>query len=127
MSASGGTATYTCSTGYTLNGSTTRTCQTNGAWSGTAPTCNAVPQCPELFNPSGGTVRVNSQAPGGIAIYTCNLIGSKSAKRDCQTDGTWSGNAPTCQGECDVGKCCHSCLQCHLVPRTPEFTSPCHA
>ncbi|XP_064385046.1 sushi, von Willebrand factor type A, EGF and pentraxin domain-containing protein 1-like isoform X2 [Halichondria panicea] len=96
VSASGGTATYTCSTGYTLSGSSTRTCQTNGAWSGTTPTCV---QCPLLFQPSGGTVTISSRAPGGIAIYRCNtgnnLIGSST--RSCQTDGTWSGNAPTCQ------------------------------
>ncbi|XP_064385048.1 sushi, von Willebrand factor type A, EGF and pentraxin domain-containing protein 1-like isoform X4 [Halichondria panicea] len=98
VSASGGTATYTCSTGYTLSGSSTRTCQTNGAWSGTAPTCGGV-QCPELSHPSGGTVTIFSRAPGGIAFYRCNtgnnLIGSST--RSCQTDGTWSGNAPTCQ------------------------------
>ncbi len=106
VSASGGTATYTCNTGYTLSGSSTRTCQTNRAWSGTAPTCDTV-QCPELPHPSGGTVRlINSQTPGsGYAIYSCNTgnIRIGSSFRICQTDGTWNGNAPTCQGECDIG------------------------
>ncbi len=33
-------ATYTCITGYTLNGgSTTRTCGSDGVWSGSPPTC----------------------------------------------------------------------------------------
>ncbi len=67
-------------------------------------------QCPLLFQPSGGTVTITTRAPGGIAFYRCNtgnnLIGSST--RSCQTDGTWSGNAPTCQGDCDVGKCCQS-------------------
>ena len=36
----GATATYTCDTGYTLNGNNTRTCQASGTWSGTAPTCD---------------------------------------------------------------------------------------
>ncbi len=108
VSASGGTATYTCSTGYTLSGSSTRTCQTNGAWSGAAPTCSATAgQCPELSHPSGGTVRlINPQSPGsGYAIYSCNTgnIRIGSSFRICQTDGTWNGNAPTCQGECDIG------------------------
>ena len=33
------TAHYTCDSGYELNGSGTRVCQTNGTWSGSAPTC----------------------------------------------------------------------------------------
>ena len=32
-------ATYTCDTGYTLNGGTTRTCGSDGVWSGFAPSC----------------------------------------------------------------------------------------
>ena len=36
----GATATFTCNTGYTLNGSSMRTCQTGGAWSGSDPTCD---------------------------------------------------------------------------------------
>ena len=35
----GTVATYTCDTGYTLNGNTTRTCGSDGMWSGSAPTC----------------------------------------------------------------------------------------
>ena len=32
-------ATYTCDTGFTLNGDTTRTCGSDGVWSGSYPTC----------------------------------------------------------------------------------------
>ena len=32
-------ATCTCDTGYTLNGGSTRTCGSDGVWSGLAPTC----------------------------------------------------------------------------------------
>ncbi len=35
----GSNATYACDTGYTLNGDTTRTCGSDGVWSGSEPTC----------------------------------------------------------------------------------------
>ena len=35
----GHTVTYTCNTGYRLSGSATRTCQSNGLWSGSSATC----------------------------------------------------------------------------------------
>ena len=31
--------TYTCDTGYVLDGADTRICQANGMWSGTEPSC----------------------------------------------------------------------------------------
>ena len=33
------TATYSCDTGYYVNGVTTRTCQANSTWSEVEPTC----------------------------------------------------------------------------------------
>ncbi len=36
----GSNASYTCETGYNLNGDMTRMCQDSGDWSGTAPTCD---------------------------------------------------------------------------------------
>ena len=33
------TCTYTCNTGYELIGSPTRTCQSDGSWSSSAPMC----------------------------------------------------------------------------------------
>ena len=35
----GDTATYQCDQHFQLNGEDTRTCQDDGTWSGTAPTC----------------------------------------------------------------------------------------
>ncbi len=37
----GATASYTCTTGYTLSGDTTRTCGIDGVWSGSTPTCQS--------------------------------------------------------------------------------------
>ena len=55
-----------------------------------------------------------SRDPGGIAFYRCNtgnnLIGSSFIT--CQNGGTWSGSASTCQGDYNVGKCCHGFLHC---------------
>ena len=38
----GSEATYSCDTGYTLNGVMTRTCESGETWSGSDPTCKCV-------------------------------------------------------------------------------------
>ena len=38
----GQTATYSCNTGYTRVGVSTRTCQSNAVWTGSAPTCQGM-------------------------------------------------------------------------------------
>ena len=35
----GSVATYNCNDGFTLEGETTRQCESSGLWSGTPPTC----------------------------------------------------------------------------------------
>ena len=36
------TATYSCNTGYNLDGSSTRRCSSTGSWSGSEPTCRGM-------------------------------------------------------------------------------------
>ncbi|XP_060586067.1 sushi, von Willebrand factor type A, EGF and pentraxin domain-containing protein 1-like [Ruditapes philippinarum] len=88
-------AKYLCQTGYTLDGVTTITCQSDGSWSSSPPTCM---ECPELTNPSSGTVTLSSSGTKTSATYACasgyNLNGN--TVRLCNMDGTWSLMEPTC-------------------------------
>ena len=94
----GGIASYTCTTGYTLVGSETRICQSDGSWSESAPDCRII-RCGGLSNPSNGRVSITNDIPGGVASYTCNsgytLVGRDT--RTCQDDGSWSGISPICR------------------------------
>ncbi|XP_066300510.1 P-selectin-like [Branchiostoma lanceolatum] len=95
----GSVATFTCDSGYNLVGASTRTCQADGTWSGSSPTCSAG-QCPTLAFPTNGAVS-GSNSLGDVATFTCNsgynMAGGST--RTCQTDLTWSGSSPTCTGE----------------------------
>ncbi len=93
----GDTVTYACNAGFTLTGSTTATCQTNGSWTA-APKCVPTSCGTAPPAPANGTVTApTSSAPGGTVTYTCNtgftLTGS--ATGTCQLDNTWTA-APTC-------------------------------
>ena len=54
--------------------------------------------CPNLMDPTNGMVSFSATTSGSSATYTCNtgyqLDGAST--RTCQSDGTWSGSAPTC-------------------------------
>jgi hypothetical protein len=96
-------ATYTCEAGYNMSGEATRTCQADGSWSGSEPSCVAL-DCGTVAAPQHGTVAT----PGGttfgqVADYACSsgygLVGF--ASRVCAADGNWSDSAPTCEpGDC---------------------------
>jgi sushi, von Willebrand factor type A, EGF and pentraxin domain-containing protein 1 len=93
----GSIATYSCNLGSQLKGAATRTCQSDGTWSGTAPTCG-LKDCGPLTAPKEGTVMASQTTYGAIATYSCGAgFGpSGSSTRSCQLDGTWSGTQPTC-------------------------------
>jgi hypothetical protein len=93
----GETAVYSCDTGYRLTGSKTRTCQADGTWNLTDPTCTIV-DCGALTDPANGSVSAAPTTYGSTGTYTCQagfgLVGT--SPRTCQADGTWSDTAPTC-------------------------------
>ncbi|XP_064386386.1 CUB and sushi domain-containing protein 3-like isoform X2 [Halichondria panicea] len=104
----GATGTYTCNTGYTLNGGTTnRTCGSDGMWSGSAPTCQR--NCPELPSLANGMIMYSAGSTNNIpflsnAVYSCNtgytLTGGTlngGTTRVCVGGGSWNGSPPTCQ------------------------------
>lgn len=93
----GSIATYTCSLGFSLSGSSTQTCLSTGLWSPEAPTCTAV-RCSAPRAPANGQVITSGTAVGSVATYSCNtgytLIGSST--QTCQSNAQWSGDAPSC-------------------------------
>ena len=54
-------------------------------------------ECPDLDNPDNGRVDYETQE-GSTVTYTCNTGYQLdvASTRTCQSDGTWSGSAPTC-------------------------------
>ncbi|XP_064386845.1 uncharacterized protein LOC135335316 isoform X3 [Halichondria panicea] len=97
-------ATFTCDTGYTLNGSSFRQCLADGVWSPAEPTCTAV-DCGALEHPIYGSVNVSYGTKfGNEAVYSCSdgyiLIGQK--KHTCTENGTWS---PKIDRICDPVDC----------------------
>ncbi len=108
----GATATYTCLTGYDRTGGTTRRCEANGTWSGTAPTC-AAHNCGAPPAPARGTVTTTGGTTfGAVARYTCTSpfrVSPEGATRTCTATG-WNGSTPSCigcgDGELQAGEQC---------------------
>ncbi|KAI8513840.1 hypothetical protein Bbelb_081640 [Branchiostoma belcheri] len=90
--------TFTCNTGYVLNGASTPTCQADGTWSHPVPTCTLV-QCPARAAPSNGAVSPIGAVsyPNGVT-FTCNTgyVLNGASTPTCRADGTWSHPVPTC-------------------------------
>ncbi|MGC4118128.1 MAG: hypothetical protein QM765_26975 [Myxococcales bacterium] len=106
----GATVTYSCDLGYALTGTATRTCQADGTFSGSAPTCEPTACAPDLTAPANGSVSQSHGVTGDVATYTCDssFVLSGSSTRLCQADGTWSGTTPTCvsvQSGCSPNPC----------------------
>ncbi|XP_078666609.1 CUB and sushi domain-containing protein 3-like isoform X3 [Branchiostoma floridae x Branchiostoma belcheri] len=93
--------TFTCNSGYTLNGVATPTCQADGRWSHPVPTCTQV-QCPPLTAPANGALSTTATSYNTVVTFTCNTgyVLNGATSTTCQV-GTWSNPVPTCT----VGQC----------------------
>ncbi|CAH1249098.1 CSMD1 [Branchiostoma lanceolatum] len=87
---------FSCDRGYNLVGARSTKCQTDGTWSGSVPTCQAV-RCTMLTPPANGAM-TGSNSYRDVATFTCDpgykLVGTSSLT--CFSDGTWNGRSPTC-------------------------------
>ena len=91
-------ATYKCDPGFSLAGSSLRTCLDTGDWSGDTPTCAPL-ICPEPEEVEHGVLApLASVEYGALASYSClpghTLLGG--AERVCGHQGSWSGQLPLC-------------------------------
>ncbi|XP_066299998.1 E-selectin-like [Branchiostoma lanceolatum] len=96
---------FTCNPGYKLAGEASLTCQADGSWTSSFPTCAAVP-CPQPDVPANGRVTSGSDSYHDMVNFvyqdtvhfTCDLgyelEGAASAT--CQSDRTWSNSFPKC-------------------------------
>ncbi|NXJ68885.1 LYAM3 protein, partial [Rostratula benghalensis] len=99
----GSTCAFSCQTGFALMGSESRECTASGTWTGNAPHCEAT-TCPVLSAPDWGELNCSHLhgdfAFGSKCAFSCQkgfaLMGSES--RECTASGTWTGEAPRCEG-----------------------------
>ncbi|XP_069128762.1 sushi, von Willebrand factor type A, EGF and pentraxin domain-containing protein 1-like [Argopecten irradians] len=88
---------FTCNEGYIMIGNPAITCQSDGTWNGTEPTCNQV-ECPTPEKILKGEVDFTAIVYGSIVTYTCEagFEANGNLTRICESNGNWSGDAPTC-------------------------------
>ncbi|XP_060585338.1 sushi, von Willebrand factor type A, EGF and pentraxin domain-containing protein 1-like [Ruditapes philippinarum] len=96
VSGTGSVATYSCDTGYSLNGLSARTCQTDGSgWENTDPTCY---ECQTVTNPASGLFSLSSNGTHTSVRYTCNVGTTLNGVnvQVCMNDGLWEAAPPIC-------------------------------
>ncbi|XP_062510209.1 uncharacterized protein LOC134186269 [Corticium candelabrum] len=91
------TVIFSCGLGYFLNGSSNRTCQADGAWSGHETICHPrdCGKFPELQN---GRIIGNKTVFSNVLTFVCDegyeISGSSISK--CQANGLWSSPSVHC-------------------------------
>uniref|UniRef100_A0A8C3EX58 Sushi, von Willebrand factor type A, EGF and pentraxin domain-containing protein 1 n=1 Tax=Corvus moneduloides TaxID=1196302 RepID=A0A8C3EX58_CORMO len=88
---------YQCNDGYSLQGASTLTCQSDGTWDSEAPHCEPV-ICGPPEDISHGFLNGSAFTYGEFVHYICfpgyELHGNPL--RQCLSNGSWSGSLPSC-------------------------------
>ncbi|XP_039341460.1 P-selectin-like [Mauremys reevesii] len=97
------TCTFSCETGFVLNGSGTLECMALGQWRGQTPRCEVM-RCPKLrgLEPilMNCSHRLGSFSYGSVCRFRCTqgYFLNGTSRVQCQPDGHWSDKMPACQG-----------------------------
>ena len=87
---------FQCNSGYTILGSISLTCLSNGLWNASVPSC--LPDCTDPGVPTNGQRSGQSYSYNSVVTFSCNtgytLTGVNSLI--CLSSGSWNGTAPTC-------------------------------
>ncbi|XP_075409854.1 CUB and sushi domain-containing protein 2 isoform X3 [Tenrec ecaudatus] len=89
---------FSCEAGHTLRGSSERTCQANGSWSGAQPECGVI-SCGNPGTPSNARVVFSdSLVFSSSIVYECRegYYATGLLSRHCSVNGTWTGSDPEC-------------------------------
>jgi CUB/sushi domain-containing protein len=87
----GGLAKYSCDTGYGTPTVASRTCQSDGTWSGTDPLCTLI-DCGPAPSIANSKVEVSATTYNATAKYTCDpgYTASAATTLTCESSGRWS-------------------------------------
>ncbi|XP_003391963.3 PREDICTED: CUB and sushi domain-containing protein 1-like, partial [Amphimedon queenslandica] len=87
---------FQCNSGYSLSGSVSLICLSNGSWNGSVPSCLA--GCSDPGVPENGQRQSETFSIDSAVSFTCDtgytLTGSNSLL--CLAGGSWNDTAPTC-------------------------------
>ncbi len=91
------TVEYVCDSGYEIDGTKNRTCQSNGQWDNSIPVCEKV-HCPIPGNPEHGKFEGIDFRYQQRVTYYCNegFVLEGHAVRTCTAAKVWDFEAPTC-------------------------------
>ncbi|XP_059839979.1 CUB and sushi domain-containing protein 3 [Hypanus sabinus] len=115
--------TFSCNTGYVMDGSAKAQCQTNRQWSQSIPTCRVV-NCSDPGIPANSIreskIEYGNFTFGSMVYYDCNsgyfLFGSSVLT--CQSNGYWDKPLP----QCTLVDCGHPGIPPNAILTGDKFT-----